>query len=61
MKKNNDGNRKESKSEEIYNNATEECRNIIRFVLSEERNYMHLKKRSDVYEKIYSYVKKVVK
>lgn len=61
MRKDNESKRQESKSEEIYNHASEECKNIIRFVLSEERNYMHLKKRSDIYAKIYSHVKKVVK
>lgn len=53
--------REESTSEKIFSNASEECKNIIRFILNEERNYMHLKKRSEIHAKIYSHVKKVVK
>lgn len=61
MKKSDESKYQKNNSEEIYNNASEECKNIIKLVLSEERKYMHLTKRSDIYAKIYSHVKKVVK
>lgn len=49
------------KAVEIFKNATPEYQQLLRDVLKEERDVMHLKRRSDIHQRIYDHVKRVIK
>ena len=50
-----------TQAQEIFKNAKPEYQTLIRYFLKEERDVMHLKRRSDILTRLYDYVKQVVK
>ena len=50
-----------TKAQQIFKSASEQCRTLIRDILTEERDVMHLKRRSDIHQRIYEHVRRVVK
>lgn len=51
----------ETEAARIFSRAPDEYRMLIRHILTDEREVMHLKRRSDIYQRIYEHVKRVVK
>ena len=49
------------KAMEIFKNATPGYQQLLRDILKEERDVMHLKRRSDIHQRIYDHIKRVVK
>ena len=47
--------------QEIFKVAKPEYQTIIRDVLKEERDVMHLKRRSDIHQRLYDHVKRIIK
>ena len=50
-----------TRAQEIFKSAPEEIQNLIRDVLKEEREVMHLKRRNDIHSRIYDHIKRVIK
>ena len=48
-------------AQELFKNASPEYQALIRDVLKEEREVMHLRRRNDIHQKIYEHVKRVIK
>ena len=48
-------------AQEIFKNAKPEYQALIRDILKEERDVMHLKRRSDIHTRLYEHVKRVIK
>ena len=51
----------ESEARRIFSRAPDEYRMLIRYILTDERDVMHLKRRSDIHQRIYEHVRRVVK
>ena len=49
------------KSQQIFAEAPEDVQNLIRAILKDERDVMHLKKRPKIQQKVLDHVKRVVK
>jgi len=50
-----------TRAQEIFKSAKPEYQILIRDILKEEREVMHLKRRSDIHQKIYDHVRRVIK
>ena len=50
-----------SDAQKIFRDAAPEYRELIREILKEERDVMHLKRRSDIHQRLYDHIKRVVK
>lgn len=50
-----------SVAQEIFKNAKPEYKELIREFLKEERDVMHLKRRSDIHQRLYDHIKRVIK
>lgn len=50
-----------TRAQELFKTCPEEYRTLIRLALQEEREVMHLKRRSDIHQKLYEHVKREVK
>ena len=50
-----------TRAQEIFLEAPENYRILIRSILQEERDVMHLRRRSDIHQRIYEHVKRVIK
>lgn len=48
-------------SQQIFLDAAEDVQNLIKAVLRDERDVMHLKRRPKIHQKILDHVKRVVK
>jgi len=48
-------------AQELFKNAQPEYQSLIRDVLKEEREVMHLSYRNDIHQKIYEHVKRVIR
>ncbi|MDD2467422.1 MAG: hypothetical protein PHI97_25840 [Desulfobulbus sp.] len=48
-------------AQEIFKAAPPAYQTLIRDILKEERDVMHLKRRSDIHTRIYDHVKRVIK
>lgn len=48
-------------AQELFKSAPPEYQALIRDVLKEEREVMHLRRRTDIHQKIYEHVKRVIK
>lgn len=57
----NDESSMRTRAQEIFLEAPENYRNLIRSILQEERDVMHLRRRSDIHQRIYEHVKRVIK
>lgn len=58
---NNTSKSKYSRSQETFLQATEDVQNLLRSVLRDEREVMHLKRRPEIHQKILEHVKRIVK
>jgi len=50
-----------TRAQEIFKEATPEQQSLIRECLRDERDVMHLRRRSDIHQRIYEHVKRVIK
>lgn len=50
-----------SRAQEIFKEAKPEYKELIRDFLKEERDVMHLKRRSDIHQRLYDHIKRVIK
>lgn len=53
--------KKLTRAQEIFKSATPEYQNLIRDVLKEERDVMHLRRRSDIHQRLYDHIKRIIK
>ncbi|WP_225071835.1 hypothetical protein [Desulfuromonas sp. CSMB_57] len=53
--------KKLTRAQEIFKAASEDYQVLIREILKEERDVMHLKRRSDIHTRLYEHVKRVIK
>jgi hypothetical protein len=53
--------KKLSRAQEIFKAAPPEYQSLIRDVLKDEREVMHLKKRPEIHQKIYNHIRRVIK
>lgn len=53
--------RKLTRAQVIFKGAPQEYQSLIRDILKEEREVMHLKRRNDIHTRIYDHVKRVIK
>jgi len=52
---------KHSRSQEAFLQASEDVQNLLRSVLRDEREVMHLKRRPEIHQKILEHVKRIVR
>jgi len=50
-----------SGAQKLFRDASPLYRDLIREVLKEERDVMHLKRRSDIHQRLYDHIKRVIK
>ncbi len=50
-----------SRAQELFRSAKTEYKDLIRDFLKEERDVMHLKRRSDIHQRLYDHIKRVIK
>lgn len=50
-----------TRAQEIFKIAAPEYRSLIRDILKEERDVMHLKRRSDIHQRLYEHIRRVIK
>lgn len=50
-----------TRAQAIFKDAKVEYQTLIRDVLKEERDVMHLKRRSDIHQRLYDHIKRIVK
>lgn len=50
-----------SRAQELFRSAKAEYKDLIRDFLKEERDVMHLKRRSDIHQRLYDHIKRVIK
>ena len=50
-----------SRAQEIFKGAKPEYKELIRDFLKEERDVMHLKRRSDIHQRLLDHIKRVIK
>lgn len=48
-------------AQEIFKSSRSEYQTLLRDILKEEREVMHLKRRNDIHTRIYNHVKRVIK
>lgn len=53
--------KKLTRAQEIFKAASPEYQTLIRDILKEERDVMHLKRRSDIHHRLFEHVKRVIK
>jgi hypothetical protein len=53
--------KKLTRAQEIFKSAQPEYQTLIRDILKEERDVMHLKRRNDILTRLYEHVKRVIK
>jgi len=53
--------RKLSRAQEIFKGTSPEYKELIRDFLKEERDVMHLKRRSDIHQRLLDHIKRVIK
>jgi hypothetical protein len=50
-----------SRAQHIFKCAPNDLQLLIRDILKEERDVMHLKRRSDIHQRLYDHVKRIIK
>ncbi|MCM8566471.1 hypothetical protein [Thauera linaloolentis] len=50
-----------TRAQEIFKAAQPEYQALIRDVLKEERDVMHLRRRSDIHQRLYDHIKRIIK
>ncbi len=48
-------------AQEIFVSSPEDYKNIIRLVLKEERDVMHMRNRTNIHQKIYNHIRQVIR
>lgn len=54
-------NRRLTRAQEIFKSAPSEYQELIRAILKEERDVMHLKQRQYIHQRIYEHIRRVIK
>jgi hypothetical protein len=50
-----------SRAQEIFKDTKPEYKVLIRDILKDERDVMHLQRRSDIYQRLYNHIRRVIK
>lgn len=50
-----------TRAQELFKAAKPEYQTLIRDALKEERDVMHLKRRSDIHQRLYDHIKRIIK
>lgn len=50
-----------TRAQEIFKSAKPEYQTLVRDILREERDVMHLKRRSDIHQRLYEHIRRVIK
>ena len=50
-----------TRAQEVFKNARDEYKVLIRDILKEERDVMHLRRRSDIHQRLYEHIKRIIK
>lgn len=50
-----------TRAQEIFRGAKPEYQDLLRDILKEERDVMHLKRRSDIHQRLYDHIRRVIK
>lgn len=50
-----------TRAQEIFKSSMPEYQTLIRDILKEERDVMHLTRRSDIHQRIYDHIRRVIK
>ncbi len=50
-----------TRAQEVFKSAKPEYQALIRDILKEERDVMHLKRRSDIHQRLYDHIRRVIK
>lgn len=50
-----------TRAQAIFKSAKPEYQTLIREVFKEERDVMHLKRRSDIHQRLYEHIRRVIK
>jgi len=53
--------RRLTRAQEIFKNAKPEYQALLRDILKEERDVMHLRRRSDIHQRLYEHIRRVIK
>jgi hypothetical protein len=53
--------KKLTRAQEIFKAASPEYQTLIREILKDEREVMHLKRRNDIHQRLFEHVKRVIK
>ena len=48
-------------AQEIFKSAKPEYQTLIRDILKEERDVMHLRRRNDIHQRLYEHIRRVIK
>lgn len=48
-------------AQEIFVSSPDDYKNIIRLVLKEERDVMHMRTRTHIHQKIYNHIRQVIR
>lgn len=53
--------RKLTRAQEIFKSAKPEYQALLRDILKEEREVMHLRRRSDIHQRLYDHIQRAIK
>jgi hypothetical protein len=56
-----DQTKKLTRAQEIFKGAAPEYQSLIRDILKDERDVMHLLRRNDIHHRIYEHIRRVIK
>lgn len=48
-------------AQSIFQSSRDEYQRLLRDIVRDERDVMHLKRRSDIHQRIYEHIKRVIK
>lgn len=60
-KQNESTSRRLTSAQEIFKSTKPDYQALIRDILKEERDVMHLKRRSDIHQRLYEHIRRVIK
>jgi len=50
-----------TRAQELFKSAKSEYQALIRDILKEERDVMHLRRRNDIHQRLYEHIRRVIK
>jgi len=50
-----------TRAQELFKSAKPEYQALIRDILKEERDVMHLRRRNDIHQRLYEHIRRVIK